>query len=88
MSKKPKARINSNLSISKAIQNCKAYLSDHYTDGVSIHISGGNAKLGAIMNISLPPVSTCHNCSECKKYCYAIRSYNRFTDTAADISLK
>ena len=80
---KPKARINSNLSINKAINNCHTYLSDHYTDGVSIHISGGNTKLGAIMNISLPPVSTCHNCGSCKNYCYAVRSYNRFTDTAA-----
>lgn len=83
MSKKPQARINSEKSISKAITNCKTYLSGHYTDGVSIHISGGNMKLGAIMNISLPPVSTCHNCSSCKNYCYAVRSYNRFTDTAA-----
>ena len=80
--KKPKARINSNLSINKAINNCKTYLSEHYTDGVSIHISNGNMKLGAIMNISLPPVATCHNCSSCKHYCYAVRSYNRLPDTA------
>ena len=79
---KPKARINSNLSINKAINNCKTYLSEHYTDGVSIHISNGNMKLGAIMNISLPPVTTCHNCSSCKHYCYAVRSYNRLPDTA------
>ena len=82
MSKKPQARINSEKSISKAISNCKAHVSYHYTDGVSIHISGGNMKLGAIMNISLPPVSTCHNCSSCKSYCYAVRSYNRLPDTA------
>ena len=80
--KKPKARINSDLSIKKAINNCNTYLSDHYTNGVTIHISGGNMKLGAIMNISLPPVVTCHNCSSCKHYCYAIRSYNRLPDTA------
>ena len=82
MSKTPKARINSNLSINKAITNCKTYVSDNYSNGVSIHISGGNMKLGAIMNISLPPVSTCHNCSSCKSYCYAVRSYNRLPDTA------
>ena len=83
MSKKPQARINSAAAISNAINNCKTYVSDHYTDGVSIHISAGNAKLGAIMNISIPPVVTCHNCSSCKNYCYAVRSYNRFTGTAA-----
>ena len=83
MSKKPQARINSAAAINKAIANCKTYLSDNYCSGVSIHISAGNAKLGAIMNISLPPVVTCHNCSSCKNYCYAVRSYNRFTGTAA-----
>ena len=83
MSKKPQARINSDLSINKAIQNNKAYLAAHTGDDLKIHISGGNSKLGSIMNVSLPPVVTCHNCSSCSKYCYAIRSYNRFTDTAA-----
>jgi hypothetical protein len=81
--KGPKARINSNKSINKAITTCKEYMSQHNGDGVKIHISAGNMKLGAIMNISLPPVITCHNCSSCKHYCYAVRSYNRFTDTAA-----
>ena len=82
MSKKPQARINSEKSISKAIQNSKDYLTTHTGDGARVHISGGNSKLGAIMNISLPPVVTCHNCGSCKSYCYAVRSYNRFTDTA------
>jgi ferredoxin len=50
---------------------------------MKIHISGGNTKLGSIMNISLPPVVTCSNCGSCSKYCYAVRSYNRFTGTAA-----
>jgi hypothetical protein len=81
--KKPKARINSTKSINKAIQNCKAYQASYNGDALQIHISAGNMKLGAIMNISLPPVITCHNCSSCSKYCYAVRSYNRFTDTAA-----
>jgi hypothetical protein len=81
--KGPKARINSNKSINKAITTCKEYMSQHDGDDVKIHISAGNMKLGAIMNISLPPVITCHNCRSCKNYCYAVRSYNRFTDTAA-----
>lgn len=80
--KKPKARINSEKSINKAVTNCKGYISQHDGDGLKIHISAGNMKLGAIMNISIPPVVTCHNCSTCKKYCYAVRSYNRLPDTA------
>ena len=83
MNNKPKARTNSDVSIMKAINNCKAYQESYNGDNLKIHISAGNMKLGAIMNISLPPVVTCHNCSSCKKYCYAVRSYNRFTDTAA-----
>ena len=83
MSKKPVSRINSNASINKAVQNCKDHLSQHAGDAFRIHISSGNNKLGAIMNISLPPVVTCHNCSSCKNYCYAVRTYNRFTSTAA-----
>ena len=81
MSKKPISRINSDQSINKAIRTCKAF-QNKYTGPAKIHISAGNMKLGAIMNISLPPVVTCSNCQSCKNYCYAIRSYNRLPDTA------
>ena len=78
--KKPAARINSGKSIQKAIDNWRNYLNHAFVP--ALHISGGNMKLGAIMNISLPPVLTCHNCASCKNYCYAVRSYNRLPDTA------
>lgn len=86
MSKKPIARINSAAAIRKACDNCAAYNAAHAGQdpaALKIHISAGNMKLGAIMNISLPPVATCSNCGSCSKYCYAVRSYNRFTGTAA-----
>ena len=83
MSKKPIARINSDNAINKAIATYRAARHAYAGNLPSIHISSGNNKLGAIMNISLPPVVTCHNCSSCKNYCYAIRTYNRFTSTAA-----
>lgn len=83
MSKSPKARANSAAAIAKAVSNSKAYNRQHDGDGAKIHISAGNIKLGAIMNISIPPVVTCHNCGSCSKYCYAVRTYNRFTSTAA-----
>ena len=83
MSKSPKARANSAAAIAKTVSNSKAYNQQHDGDGAKIHISAGNTKLGAIMNISIPPVVTCHNCGSCSKYCYAVRSYNRFTSTAA-----
>ena len=75
--KKPKEKINHPETIAKAVQLCKAFI-DQYNGGeIKLHISKGNSKLGAIANISLPPVTTCHNCSGCCKYCYAIRSYLR-----------
>ena len=83
MSKGPKARINSEKSIRKAVMNFNHARNVYDGDPIKIHISAGNMKLGAIMNISLPPVTTCHNCSCCKNYCYAVRSYNRLPDTAA-----
>lgn len=83
MSKKPQARVNADASINKAINNCKVFLDQVNADYVRLHVSAGNMKLGAIMNISLPPVVTCHNCASCKHYCYAVRSYNRLPDTAA-----
>jgi hypothetical protein len=81
--KKPTARINSAAAIKKVYQNSAAYNQQHAGDALQIHISAGNNKLGSIMNISLPPVVTCQNCGSCCKYCYAVRSYNRFTGTAA-----
>lgn len=83
MSKKPQARINSAAAIQKAVTNFNNTRNHYNGDPVQIHISAGNAKLGSIMNISLPPVVTCNNCGSCSKYCYAIRGYNRFTGTAA-----
>lgn len=76
---KPQARINSERSINKVLEAVKT----HDGQNPEIHISTGNSKLGSIMNISLPPVATCHNCSGCKHYCYAVRTYNRFSSTAA-----
>ena len=86
MNKGPKARINSTAAISKVCQLSKEYNARHAGQdpaAVKIHISAGNNKLGSIMNISMPPVVTCQNCGSCSKYCYAVRSYNRFTSTAA-----
>lgn len=81
--KTPKARINSVAAVKKVALNFNDTWNQYNGDPVQIHISGGNTKLGSIMNISLPPVITCQNCGSCSKYCYAVRSYNRFTGTAA-----
>lgn len=74
--KQPKARINSKETIRKVCQIAGDYISWNH-EAEKIHISSGNNKLGSIMNISLPPIVTCHNCKNCMQYCYAVRSYWR-----------
>ena len=81
--KTPKSRTNSAAALAMVKTNFQNTWNQYNGDPVKIHISRGNAKLGAIMNISLPPVVTCHNCGGCCQYCYAVRSYNRFKETAA-----
>ena len=72
----PKARTNSTETIRKVCRIANDYVT--YTQNAErIHISSGNNKLGSIMNVSLPPVITCHNCKNCMQYCYAVRSYWR-----------
>lgn len=46
-----------------------------------IHISKGNSKLGAIINLSLPPVITCRKGAPCARRdaCYALKLYDRPT---------
>lgn len=81
--KTPKSRINSQKAINKAIQNWRDYMDGNLEKAGYVHLSQGNTKLGSIMNVSLPPVVTCHNCAGCKEFCYAVRSYNRFPETAS-----
>lgn len=74
--KKPIERINSDQSVKKVITTTKKLLKSDLV--LQCHVSGGNIKLDGIKNVSLPPVITCGgNCKECKKYCYAIKSFNR-----------
>ena len=79
--KAPKARPNSAAAIRKVCETCATYTLQHNGDNVKIHISTGNAKLGGIYNVSLPPVTTCQNCGSCSKYCYAVKDYNQYPNT-------
>ena len=40
----------------------------------SVCVSVGNKKIGRVLNVSLAPIRTCANCSECCKYCYDIKA--------------
>ena len=37
-------------------------------------ISAGNRKIGRVMNVSLPPIVSCANCSGCAGICYDIKA--------------
>lgn len=50
-------------------------------DEITMCISSGNRKIGRVMNVSLMPIRTCHNCSECKLYCYDIKACLQYPDT-------
>ena len=63
--------------IKKAVNNMqekiKAY-QEMDVNEIKMCISTGNMKIGHVLNVSLAPVITCHNCSECKFYCYDIKA--------------
>lgn len=39
-------------------------------EDIKMCISSGNKKIGNVLNVSLPPILTCANCSQCKYLCY------------------
>lgn len=52
-----------------------------FHQNLNIRISLGNVKVGTIPQFNLTPVESCLNCSECKKYCYALKSYRQYPGT-------
>ena len=61
--------------------NCKA-------SEIKICISNGNRKIGRVMNVSLMPIMTCHNCQECKYYCYDVKACLQYPNTVIDARIR
>lgn len=57
---------------------------DTPVNDIKMCISTGNRKIGRVMNVSLPPIMTCHNCRECKHYCYDIKACLQYPNTVID----
>lgn len=55
---------------------------------VKMCISSGNRKIGRVMNVSLPPIMTCHNCHECKYYCYDIKACIQYPNTVINARMR
>ena len=57
-------------------------------DAIKMCISSGNRKIGRVMNVSLPPIITCTNCSECKHFCYDIKACLQYPGTVIDARVR
>lgn len=67
---------------------CKEKYSRVDVRDIKLCISRGNRKIGRVMNVSLPPVITCHNCKECKHFCYDIKACLQYPDTVIDARIR
>lgn len=64
------------------------YYSRQDIDTLHVSISDGNDKIGHAWNVSLLPIVTCPNCSECKYLCYDIRDCIRYGEDGATIKAR
>lgn len=66
----------------KGLQTEIASFDKEWKEGAKIDvvISSGNNKIGHTLNVSLPPVLTCGNCSGCMHYCYDIKACLQYTN--------
>lgn len=65
-----------------------SYYDKFEKDDIKICISAGNRKIGRVLNVSLPPVLTCANCSGCKNYCYDIKACLQYPETVIDARVR
>lgn len=67
----------------KAVELIRAYVADYMSaplDSLHVSITKGNRKIGRVLNVSLPPVITCCNCSGCLKLCYDIKAVLQYPE--------
>ena len=57
-------------------------------EDIKMAISKGNRKIGRVMNVSLPPLLSCANCSGCSKLCYDIKACLQYPDTVIDARMR
>ena len=55
---------------------------------INLCLSKGNRKIGLVMNVSLPPILTCHHCKECKHICYDIKACLQYPETVIDARIR
>ena len=73
-------------SLREATRQYREIIRGQGSGAVTMCISKGNRKIGRVMNVSLAPVLTCANCSECQFLCYDIKAvlqYKNVVDARA-----
>ena len=70
------------------LNECKKHYDAETVEKIRICISGGNRKIGRVMNVSLPPIMTCANCAHCCKYCYDVKACLQYPNTVIDARIR
>lgn len=76
-----------NETVKKVVSDLKtrrAFYENIPVENIAMCISGGNMKIGRVLNVSLPPVLTCGNCAGCKSFCYDIKACYQYKNTVVD----
>lgn len=74
--------------VSDMIKEKIAFYTSTDRESIRICISKGNKKIGRVLNVSLPPIYTCANCSGCKNYCYDIKACLQYPETVIDARVR
>lgn len=72
----------------KLMKNQGKVLAKIPVEDIKMAISKGNRKIGRVMNVSLPPLLSCANCSGCSKLCYDIKACLQYPDTVIDARMR
>ena len=65
-----------------------AALDAEQLENIKLCISGGNRKIGRVMNVSLAPILSCANCAGCSKLCYDIKACAQYPNTVIDARMR
>ena len=69
----------------KAVSKIKYWIEYYFSVSLvtlTVCVSKGNKKIGRTLNVSLPPIITCANCSGCMKFCYDIKAVLQYVNVA------
>lgn len=72
----------------KLMKETEARYGNADLESVQLCLSTGNRKIGRVMNVSLPPVLSCGQCSECMFLCYDVKACLQYPGTVIDARVR